>query len=47
MNALDIGLLALVLAYAVWVICRQIKKKKSGCTGCCGSCSGCSGCGKK
>ncbi len=44
----DIIVVALVLAYCVFVLVRRFKAskqtKENPCAGCCGSCSGCSAC---
>ena len=42
MNPVSIILLLLIIAYCVFIIYKQVQKKKQG--GCGGNCAGCSGC---
>ena len=42
MNPVSIILLLLIIAYSVFIIYKQVQKKKQG--GCGGNCAGCSGC---
>ena len=42
MNPVSIILLLLIIAYCVFIINKQVQKKKQG--GCGGNCAGCSGC---
>ena len=42
MNPVSIILLLLIIAYCVFIIYKQLQKKKQG--GCGGNCAGCSGC---
>ncbi len=42
----DIVIIALVIAYCVFLFVRHMQKKKNGtggCSGCCGDCSACCG----
>ncbi len=46
---IDILIIALIIAYCIFLFVRHQKKKKDGtvspCDGCCAGCSGCAGCG--
>ncbi len=43
----DIVIIALVIAYCIFLYVRHRRKKKNGetgCSGCCGCCANCGGC---